>query len=58
MKHIYTVNPVECQPQWPEKPAPIRYPWGDSMLSVAVIALAAYIIITGFYAGYLLAEGL
>ena len=37
-QYQYTVTPVRHQPQWPEEPLPISYPWGKGMLAVAVLA--------------------
>lgn len=53
----YTVHPVECQPQWPEQPEPIRYPWAESLLGVACAAIAIYLVATGLNSAYLLAVG-
>lgn len=56
MKISYSVSPVDCQPQWPQKPEPIVHPWRECLLATGALCLAVYVVGTGLYAAYLLAS--
>jgi hypothetical protein len=57
MKHLYVVNQVDCQPQWPNKTMPISYPWGKGFLAAGVLAVAFLAIVDLLSAAWLLGGG-
>jgi hypothetical protein len=54
MQHIYQVTPVRHQPEWPEEPEPIVYPWGKGLLAYATLAFCFVLVVDVAYAAWLL----
>jgi hypothetical protein len=54
MLHLYTVTPPMHQPQWPEEPQPISYPWGKGLLAAATVAFCFILAVDVAYAAWLL----